>query len=213
MDPGGCSSLIALRHYPLVMLRRRPVVTLLVSGLLLAGCSDTDGGGNGGDGGGGEANVVTGPAEEGIEGVMAVRVPENTHTEGIVDYGLRPPAGGAHNPVWLNCGFYDQPTPDENLVHDLEHGAVWLAYSPDLPAADLEVIHEMARTNPKIVATPYPDLAGGAAVVATAWARQLTLDSVDDPRLEAFAAQYVDGSQAPEAGVTCSSSPLGTPIP
>jgi len=81
------------------------------------------------------------------------------------------------------------------------------------PAADLEVIHEMARTNPKIVATPYPDLAGGAAVVATAWARQLTLDSVDDQRLEAFAAQYVDGSQAPEAGVTCSSSPLGTPIP
>ena len=194
------------------MLRRRFLPTLLASGLLLAGCSDTDGD-DGGDGGGDEANVVTGPAEEGIEGVMAVRVPDNTHTEGIVDYQLRPPAGGAHNPKWLNCGFYDEPTPDENLVHDLEHGAVWLAYSPDLAAADLQVIHDMARANPKIVATPYPDLAAGVAVVATAWARQLTLDSVDDPRLDAFSAQYVDGSQAPEAGVTCSSSPLGTPIP
>lgn len=185
---------------------RQFLPTLFASGLLLAGCSDTDGGGS-------EANVVTGPAGEGIEGVMAVRVPENTHTEGIVDYQLRPPAGGAHNRVWLNCGFYDQPTPDENVVHDLEHGAVWLAYSPNLPAANLDVIHEMARDNPKIVATPFPDLAAGVAVVATAWARQLTLDSVEDPRLEAFAAQYVDGSQAPEAGVTCSSSPLGTPIP
>ena len=192
------------------MLRLRFLATLVVSGLLLAGCSGKVGSGNGG---GGEANVVTGPAEEGIEGVMAVRVPDNTHTEGIVDYELRPPAGGAHNPVWLNCGFYDEPTPDENLVHDLEHGAVWLAYSPDLATADIDVIHDMARANPKIVATPYPDLAAGAAVVATAWARQLTLDAVDDPRLEAFTVQYTDGSQAPEAGVTCSSSPLGSPIP
>ena len=75
------------------------------------------------------------------------------------------------------------------------------------------MIHDLARANPKIVATPYPDLVAEAPVVATAWARQLTLDSVDDPRLEAFAVQYTDGSQAPEAGVTCAGSPLGTPIP
>jgi hypothetical protein len=50
-------------------------------------------------------------------------------------------------------------------------------------------------------------------VVASAWARQLVLDTVVDPRLERFVVQYQDGSQAPEAGVTCTGSPLGDPIP
>jgi len=186
------------------MLRSRLLVALLGSVLVLSAC---------GGGGGGEANVVVGPADEGIDGVMTIRVPDNTHTEDVVDYGLRPPAGGAHNPVWLNCGFYDEPTADENVVHDLEHGAVWLAYASDLSTADVEVIHAHARSNPKVVATPYPELATGAAVVASAWARQLTVDSVSDPRLVEFVVQYTDGSQAPEAGVTCSGSPLGSPIP
>lgn len=191
------------------MSRSRLLIVLIASGLALLGCSSDGGSGAGGD----EANVVIGPADEGVDGAMAVRVPKNTHTEGVVDYELQPPAGGAHNSVWLNCGFYDEPKQDENIVHALEHGAVWLAYSPDLTPADIDVIHDLARANPKIVATPYPDLAAEAAVVATAWARQLTLDSVDDPRLEAFAVQYTDGSQAPEAGVTCGESSLGTPIP
>ena len=51
------------------------------------------------------------------------------------------------------------------------------------------------------------------AVVATAWARQLTLDSDTDPRLDEFVAAYQDGDQAPESGVTCRDSPLGDPIP
>jgi hypothetical protein len=188
-----------------------PLATLL---LLTAACGGDAGGSAGGSGGGnGEANVVLGDADEGIEGVQAIRVPNNTHTEEPVDYGLEPPAGGAHHPVWVNCGFYDESFPDEHLVHDLEHGAVWLAYSPDLPATDVDRLHELTRANPKVVATPYEDLKAGVAVVATAWARQLTLDSVDDARLDEFVQQYQDGSSAPEAGVTCSGTPLGDPIP
>jgi Protein of unknown function (DUF3105) len=154
-----------------------------------------------------------GPADEGIDGVESYRVSSNAHTEAEVDYGVRPPPGGPHNPAWANCGFYDEPIADEHVVHDLEHGAVWLAYSPDLPAADVEVVHDLVRANDKTIATPYTDLPSGAAVVASAWARQLVVDSVDDPRLERFVAQYQDGSQAPEAGASCSQSPIGQPIP
>ena len=194
---------------------RSPRLTgaLLALPLLLAACGGDDGGTAAGAGGSTEGNVVAGDVDEGIDGVQLVRVPENLHAEGIVDYGLEPPAGGSHNQVWLNCGFYDEPVADEHLVHDLEHGAVWLAYSPELAAADVEVLHDLARGNDKVVATPYPSLPATTAVVATAWARQLTLDSVDDPRLAEFIDQYVDGSQAPEAGVTCGSSSLGDPIP
>ena len=97
------------------------------------------------------------------------------------------------------------------MVHDLEHGAVWLAYDPDLPEADVAVIRALASANAKVIATPYPDLAAGEAVVATAWARQLRLDAVDDPRLAEFVDQYQDGPQAPESGSSCVG--LGAPIP
>ncbi|MEO7572969.1 MAG: DUF3105 domain-containing protein [Acidimicrobiales bacterium] len=189
------------------MLTIRPGVIALAVGLMaVTACS---GGGGLQDG----ESEALGDAEEGIDGVQSVRVDStDLHTESIIDYDLRPPTGGGHNPLWWSCGFYDEPIPDEHAVHDLEHGAVWLAYSPDLPDADVELIHELVRADPKLLAAPYPDLADGEAVVATAWARQLRLDDIGDERLVEFIEQYTDGDQAPEAGATCSGTPLGEPI-
>jgi len=59
---------------------------------------------------------------------------------------------------------------------------------------------------------PYRGLDVGVAVVATAWARQLTLESVDDDRLDEFVEQYQDGDQAPESGASCTGSPFGRPV-
>ncbi len=186
----------------MVRLLPRAVAAAVV---VLAAC----GGGSGLEGGQSE---LLGEADEGIDGVQAIRVADNDHDEDPIDYQLRPPAGGAHNPVWANCGFYDIPVPDEHVVHDLEHGAVWLAYSPDLDADELEVIWHLTRVGEKVVASPYRSLRPGEAVVATAWARQLRLDEVGDERLADFVLQYVDGSQAPEAGGSCEGSPVGEPV-
>jgi len=40
--------------------------------------------------------------------------------------------------VWLACGVYDEAVRDENAVHDLEHGTVWITHDPGLPADDVE---------------------------------------------------------------------------
>jgi hypothetical protein len=196
------------------MLDMRRAALAATAALVLVACGSSGSSPSAGGGGstGGE-NQVVGDADEGIDGVQAIRVADNTHTESIVDYQLRPPAGGAHNPVWWNCGFYDEPIPDEHAVHDLEHGVVWIAYDPDLPSTDVDGLHDLARSNPRLLVTPYPDLPDGTAVVATAWARQLTLTSATDHRLAAFVDRYVDGSQAPEAGASCTGSPLGQPVP
>ena len=74
------------------------------------------------------------------------------------------------------------------------------------------MIHDLARDNDKVLAAPYEGLDAGRAVVATAWARQLTLDSVDDPRLAEFVAQYQNGDQAPRPE-RAARHPLGDPIP
>ena len=133
-----------------------------------------------------------------IEGVETF-TNETLHVEEPVDYPQNPPAGGPHNPAWLNCGIYDQPQPNENAVHDLEHGTVWISYDPDLDADDVDDLADDLPQNG--IMAPYPGL--DAPVVVTVWGRQLELDGADDPRLALFIRTYGGGETAPEPSVTC----------
>lgn len=129
------------------------------------------------------------------------------HVSTPVTYEQSPPVGGPHNPVWLNCGIYDHPVPNENAVHSLEHGAVWVTYRPDLAKAD---VAKLTRTLDQtyLVLSPYPGL--DAPVVASAWGKQLKLTGADDPRLEAFVRAYRLGPQTPEPGAACTGGTDGT---
>ena len=132
----------------------------------------------------------------------AVRVFEdlnNNHTDGDVDYPTSPPAGGAHDAAWLACGVYDEPIRDENAVHDLEHGTVWISYRPDLDDDDVGALAGALPENG--ILAPYDDLP--APVVVTVWERQLRLTGVDDPRLALFLARFSDGHTAPEPFASC----------
>jgi hypothetical protein len=37
----------------------------------------------------------------------------------------------------------------------------------------------------------------------SAWGKQLTVDSADDPRVSQFFTKYVQGAQTPEPGAAC----------
>jgi Protein of unknown function (DUF3105) len=137
------------------------------------------------------------------EGIQTYDVgPAGQHTEGDVDYDQSPPAGGPHNPVWQNCGFYAEPVRDENAVHSLEHGAVWITYSPNLPQDQVQRLREIAQSNNYVLVSPYSGLQ--SPVVASAWGKQLTLESADDPNLERFVRAFSQGPQTPEPGAACS---------
>jgi hypothetical protein len=183
-----------------VQIRRLAALTLLCA---LLACSDDDSGDQPSDVVTESGGVELGPADEGIDGVIAFRVESNGHTQAPIEYEHQPPTGGDHNPVWLNCGFYTEPQPTETIVHSFEHGAVWLAYAPDLEEPGLGRIRDIAATEPKVVATPFEGLPDDAAVVATAWARQLVLPDAADPRLDEFVEMYIDSATAPEAGFPC----------
>jgi len=118
------------------------------------------------------------------------------------DYGMSPPAGGNHAQAWLNCGVYTEPQENVNATHALEHGAVWVTYNPDVVSAEeLETLQDELPST-YIILSPYPDLQ--APVVASAWANQVELDGVDDPRLADFIAKFWKSGEAPELGATCS---------
>ncbi len=146
-----------------------------------------------------------------MSAVETFTIDKADHTNDDVDYPQSPPVGGPHADAWQNCGVYDEPVADENAVHSLQHGAVWLAYDQGLGADEVEAVRTFARGQSHVLVSPYPDLAAGEAVVATAWGVQLRLDSVDDARLAAFVAMYQQGPTTPEPGATCSGA-KGDPI-
>jgi hypothetical protein len=104
--------------------------------------------------------------------------------------------------VYANCHFYDEPVPDENAVHSIEHGAVWIAYAEDLDEAEVDALSQLAEASDHILVTPYPGLE--APIVLTAWNRQLAVESGTDERVLAFLEAYLEGPTAPEVETDCS---------
>jgi hypothetical protein len=144
------------------------------------------------------------------DGVQTYDVgPAGKHTEANVNYKQNPPVGGPHNPVWQNCGYYDQPVHDENAVHSLEHGAVWITYSPNLPQDQVEHLRDIAENETYVLVSPRDGLP--SPVVASAWGKQLRLDNAEDPDLERFVGAYQQGPQTPEKGAVCTGG-IGQPI-
>ena len=133
-------------------------------------------------------------------------IADRSHTTDDVTYEQDPPAGGAHAPIWLACGVYDEPVRDENAVHDLEHGTVWITHDPDLSEGDRAALAEQLPDNG--IMSPREDLP--SPVVVTVWGARLQLDGADDRRLALFLEEYGDGHTAPEYGVSCRG---GTPSP
>jgi hypothetical protein len=159
----------------------------------------------------------SGDGDRGRNLPMATKVfaePDHDHVEGKVRYDRRPPAGGAHNAIWLNCGVYDYPVRNENAVHSLEHGAVWITYRPSLPPPEVARLRRLVKssyrgTDRYLILSPYHGLP--APVVASAWGAQLRLERVDDPRLGAFMAHFAGGGQGGEPEGYCTGG-TGSPI-
>jgi Protein of unknown function (DUF3105) len=152
---------------------------------------------------------ATSASNTAIDGLMTFSNLARDHVDGPVNYPQVPPVGGPHNPVWMNCGIYNAPIPNENAVHSLEHGAVWLTYQPDLSEAEVAQLRSLARGHAYVLLSPYPGLP--APVVASAWGLQIWADSAGDPRLAKFVALYEHGPQTPEPGAPCSGA-KGVPL-
>lgn len=123
------------------------------------------------------------------------------HVENSVDYAQAPPAGGEHNAVWLNCGVYDQPVPNENAVHSLEHGAIWVTYDSSISADELDALKALLPST-FVVLSPFDDLP--SPIVLSGWNVQLQVDNAEDPRIAPFFQQYWKSGTAPEIGASCS---------
>ena len=118
-----------------------------------------------------------------------------------------PPAGGTHDQQWQTCGFYSTPIRDENAVHSLEHGAVWITYQPTLPQEQVEELRDLANDQEYILVSPFAD--NPTPIVATSWNHQIQLETATDERLDQFIRRFKEGPDTPERGASCFG--IGTP--
>ncbi|WP_380161352.1 DUF3105 domain-containing protein [Kineococcus sp. R86509] len=154
------------------------------------------------------AVLVNRPSPPSLDAVKTYSYKGGVHVSAPVTYAENPPVGGSHFDRWLNCGVYDAPVQNENAVHSMEHGAVWITYRPDLPTAQVAQLKDDVADETYTVLSPYEGLP--APIVLSAWNHQLPVQSADDPRIGAFLSEYVQGAQTPEPGALCSNG-VGTP--
>jgi hypothetical protein len=151
-----------------------------------------------------------------IEGAAVLPDPGRGHQDGDIAYTGDVPVGGIHNPEWQNCGIYDQPVRSENAIHSMEHGAVWIAYRPDLPADQVEALRNLVRQEQAgqqqrwVLLAPKPDLED--PIVVTAWRVQLRVDNASDERILQFIKKYQQGPFTPEPGAQCTFGGIGEPL-
>lgn len=126
-----------------------------------------------------------------------------THVSTDVTYPMHPPVGGNHNPVWLNCNgdVYTSAVKDENAVHSLEHGAVWVTYTDKAAKSDVDTLAAKVKQTPYTLMSPYQNQA--SPLVLSAWGHQLAVKSAADPAVDKFFSTYVQGKQTPEPGASC----------
>lgn len=146
-----------------------------------------------------------------IEGVQRANYPAGNHvTAGErVAYDKNPPFGGPHDQIWADCEgvVYSKPVRNENMVHALEHGAVWIAYHPDkIKGAELDKLKKRVQGQPYMMLSPYPRL--DKPISLQSWGHQLKVGSADDERIDQFVKSLRRNQyQYPEVDASCSQVP------
>jgi len=149
------------------------------------------------------------PAAAAIKGVTHKAEDDRNHQDGVVQYDSSPPIGGAHSPIPADCTgtVYPNPIANENAVHSLEHGAVWVTYRPGLSADEVAALTRLVQGQPYVLMSPYEGLS--SPISAQSWGYQLWIDSAADPRLAQFINVLRNNPRTtPEYGASCSDPPF-----
>jgi hypothetical protein len=141
-----------------------------------------------------------------IKGVVFYPTPNRTHVTTTVDYPQSPPVGGDHSPLWADCTgkVYAEQLANENAVHSLEHGAIWIAYNPStIASGDLNKLAKQVSGQDREILTPYAGLK--TPISLQSWGYQLFVNSASDPRIGQFinALRY-NPKTTPEYPISCS---------
>src|SRR5690606_32196357 len=123
----------------------------------------------------------------------------------VTEYGgEEPPTSGAHANA-LAWGAYEAEVPDDQSLHNLEHGRIYLSYQPDIPTDQIEKLLQLpiapsSNKNfqpPKIVLAPRS--ANKSPIILSSWLRSETLTEFDQQKIENYVVRNLGKSPEPLA--------------
>lgn len=112
-------------------------------------------------------------------------------------YSTNPPTSGPHYEQPAAWGVYDHELVDEQLVHNLEHGGIWISYK-NIDAETKAKIEDLGRGYPQAVIVT-PRAKNNAKIVLTSWRRLLELDTFDREKIVEFVRRNKNQSPEPLA--------------
>ena len=136
---------------------------------------------------------VEAPPGERVREVGNPHIPVGTKGTG---YSSNPPTSGEHYGSEAKWDVYTQPVPDELVIHNLEHGGIWISYKdPNDTELAAKLAQVARRYSTKVIVTPRPQ--NDAPIAVAAWGRLLKLQTFDEQKIVAFINAY-RGKVGPE---------------
>lgn len=110
----------------------------------------------------------------------------------VSTYTTNPPTSGPHYATPAKTGFYDKEFPDERVVHNMEHGDIWISYKPTVSTAVKEALKAFA-SDPKVIITMRAK--NDTDIALAAWGRLDTFNlntagELDAARVKDFIIRY-----------------------
>ncbi len=114
------------------------------------------------------------------------------------EYNSNPPTSGWHYAQDAQLRFYTDTIPDETLVHNLEHGQVWISFRDADDQDAIDALRDIQRQYPgTVIVTLRPE--NDSRIVAASWGRMLQLEALDTDQLYAYILRYRNQSPEPLA--------------
>lgn len=92
-------------------------------------------------------------------------------------YNSNPPTSGWHYAEPAPWGMHRNELPDEQLIHNLEHGGIWISYT-GIDDATKSTLEKIATSQLKVVIEPRAK--NDAPIILASWGRLLKLERFDE---------------------------------
>ena len=113
-------------------------------------------------------------------------------------YNSNPPTSGPHYAQPAKWGVYRYELPDEQLVHNLEHGGIWISYNQTVASDTVDKLEALAQKYPdKIIVEPRAK--DDSPIALASWTRLLPLNEFDETTILNFIRLNKNRSPEPNA--------------
>ena len=142
--------------------------------------------------------------------IYAVQIPDQGQNHIDIsashpDYNSNPPTSGWHYEKWADKGVYKNQLPDEQLIHNLEHGYIWISYKPDANPEIIKQLEDFYGIGKKIIVEPRKENDKLIALAAWNWLDKFDpelnekLNGAELKRIGDFIDQYINQGPEPNA--------------